>query len=284
MANWDKLESECYDYIVSKNYKDLKIEYFGKSDSTKADINIQQANNNDFFVEVKDSKSQCAQFVLFPDSQTCTFELSRQNKSSDSVYRQQIIDHMDQNYNNYKKVGSAGIPVDVDKTILYGWVNDFYKDKNVDFIMTKGKEFIIFPINKLPEYFDISAVYRKKPSGSGEPNPNTNIKEIEDGLKQEELPGTIVFQKIGNKNRCFLNTTQDLDKYRMVCPSYTYQFKDNRHSKKVDTNSPYVFEIRRLSNTCNPNVICELSAKKDTQNKEDLLSFENRFISGSDRQ
>ena len=46
------------------------IEPYGKSDSTKADIKIEPAAFDEFFVEVKAGDSQCCQFVLFPNEDT----------------------------------------------------------------------------------------------------------------------------------------------------------------------------------------------------------------------
>ena len=51
--------------------------------------------------------------------------------------------------------------------------------------------------------------------------------------------------------------------------------KDNSYSKKIAQKKENVFEIRRLSNTINPNVICQLTLKKTSQDMEDLMSFEN---------
>ena len=38
-----------------------------------------------------------------------------------------------------------------------------------------------------------------------------------------------------------------------------------------------VYEVRRLSNTNNPNVICQLALKNRHQNPDDLLLFEKEL-------
>ena len=63
-----------------------------------------------------------------------------------------------------------------------------------------------------------------------------------------------------------------------MCEKYTYQFKDNKYSKTLSTSKKYVFEVRRLSNTSNPNVICQLSLKKTVQDKENFQVFEDVMI------
>ena len=58
-----------------------------------------------------------------------------------------------------------------------------------------------------------------------------------------------------------------------MCDEYTYQFKDNKYSQTLPKSKNYVFEVRRLSNTSNPNIICQLSLKKTVQDKNDLKVF-----------
>lgn len=178
-------------------------------------------------------------------------------------------------YKNFCKVGRKGIPVQVDSTILYGLVNDFYTAKKVKFFMTEGKDIIIFPLEKLSDYFFIEAFYRRKTRGSSEPNEINNNTDIIHGLSEENISGSVEYINIGGKKRCFLHSNENLNKRRMICEEYTYQFKDNQYSKKISKNKANVFEVRRLSNTSNPNVICQLSLKRTLQDKNDLQAFEN---------
>lgn len=279
MAAWEELEDSCYNYLKDKYTKAISIEAFGKSDSTKADIKIKTIKNGTFYVEVKADSAQCCQFVLFPNIETESFDFSNGNKAPQTDNCNAIISHMEKSYKRYAKVGKAGIPVEIDKKTLYGLVSDFYTPKGVKFFITKVENYIIFPIDKFSNYFDITAFYRRKPSGSSEPNENNNTKEIKDSLIIEQLEGSIEYRDIGNKTRCFLHTSVNVHTKRMVCPEYTYQFKDNQYSKGVSKMDKYVFEVRRLSNTSNPNVICQLSLKNKTQDKADLIKFENNINS-----
>lgn len=273
--NWEILEDKCYKYLKKIYRQYVSIEPFGKSDSTKADIKIITANENEFFIEVKAGNSQCCQFVLFPNKETKRFDFSKRNKVPLSNNCKQIIAHMDKSYSTYRKVGKKGIRVDVDTSILYGLVEDFYSAKKVKFFMTEGTDLIIFPSDRFSEYFTIEAFYRKKPSGSSVPNEANNKPEILQGLSEENISGSLEFQYIGGETRCFIHSDSNLHKQKMICSNYTYQFKNNKYSKQIARHLAYVFEVRRLSNTSNPNVICQLSLKKETQDKIDLDAFKN---------
>lgn len=276
MANaWEELENRCYEYLKQLYGKYHLIEPYGKSDSIKADIKIESLKNEEFFIEVKASQSQCCQFVLFPNEETKKFDFSKANKVPLSKNCKRIIAYMNALYNKYHKVTKKGIPVNVDTSILYGLVQNFYSVKNVNFFMTEGTDFIIFPSDSFSDYFTIKAFYRRKPSGSSEPNELNNNSEILQGLNDDDISGIIEYRTIGNKIRCFFHSDNNLDKKKMICAHYTYQFKDNEYSKMVSKSKNYVFEIRRLSNTNNPNVICQLSLKTTVQNKNDLQIFEN---------
>ncbi len=271
---WKKFEKACFKYLSDKHSGEFSFKSHGQSDSTKADVEVISFGKSKFFIEIKEDISQCCQFVVFPNDETKKFEVSAGVKSPDTQNRRAIVKFMDERYKKFSKVGSSGISLDIDKDILYGWVNDFYTAKKVKFFITKGDEYIIFPISKFSYYFDISAVYRKKRSGSNEPNKDNNYEEIEAGIKENSISGDVEFAFVGNKNRCFFHTNSNIEKQRIVCSNYTYQFKTNGHSKKIKAKNDYVYEVRRLSNTNNPNVICQLSLKKKRQEPTDLLMFE----------
>lgn len=275
---WEDLENRCCEYLKQVYGNNNSIEAYGNADSTKADIQISNTVHDPFFVEVKSEKAQCCQFVLFPNTDTKQFDFSRDNKVPLSDNCKKIIAHMNRSFETYCKVGKRGIPVNIDPAILYGLVSDFYREKNVKFFMTEGSEFIIFPTERFSAYFDIEAVYRRKPSGSSEPIQATNTSEILQGMADEQITGELEYKLVQGKMRCFLHTVRQLHGHRIPCPNYTYQCKENRHSQQVAKKSDYIFEVRRLSKTSNPNVICQLSLKKTTQAAEDLKAFEQMQI------
>lgn len=89
-----------------------------------------------------------------------------------------------------------------------------------------------------------------------------NNSEILDGLANENITGTIQYINFGKKVRCFIHSNENLNKQKTICEDYTYQFKDNSCSKKVNKIFSNVYELRRLSNSNNPNVISQLNLKK----------------------
>lgn len=271
---WQQFEKDCFHYLKRNFPYVLKIEDFGKADSTKADIKITTICHGAYYVEIKEADSQCGQFVLFPQEDTRTFLFSSGNKSVITPNCAAIIAAMEKEYDKFAAVGTAGIPIPVSKEVLYGWVQDFYRAKDVKYFITKGETYIVFPLEKFQDYFDIAAFYRRKTSGSSEPNEKRNREEILQGLARDHIPGYLTFQTVEGKRRCFLHTSLSVDKRRIQCDKYTYQFKKNEYAQMISAGGELVYEVRRLSNTSNPNVICQLTLKTFRQDPDDLRRFE----------
>lgn len=288
MAKWIKLEKDCYRYINHEYSKFVKVTAYGELDSTKPDIHIIKKDGDDFFVEVKSPKAQCCQFVLFANNETKKFDLSTQNKGPDSSYKDKIISYMNNNFEEYKQVDTKdidtkSITVPIEKSVLYGWVNDFHISKKVKYFLTKkqkSKDYIIFPIDKFSNYFEISAVYRKKGSGSNEAC-QSNYLELLNGLKKLHIKGDLDFQFINNKLKCFFHSQDDsLCNTVIKCEKYNYTLINNEHSGKALklTSYPFIYEVRKLSTTCNPTFICEIKLKQRIkQDESDKNNFENEI-------
>lgn len=277
MANWEKFELECYEKLQKDYGKLVKILPHGKSDSTKPDIEVILPNGENFFIEVKSKNAQCCQFVLFPDDKTKTFLFSERNRITKTNACKTIIDHMQKNYSHYCKPTQGGIDINVTADTLYALVDEYYSAKLVKFFMTQdyNDNYIIFPAAKFKNYFNITSCYRKKKSGSSEPS-EIHIPEIEQALTDYSIKGSVGIT-MADKSRCFLTTDDDaLHKERLICTDYTYQLKTNENSKKlIDPHiSGYIYEVRKLSNTNNPNVICQLVLKDVCQDADDLNFFE----------
>ncbi len=270
---WEKFEEDCFGYLCKEFGENIEINAYGKSDSTKADVELTVTPDNSFFVEIKENKSQCCQFVVFPNEASKSFDVSADVKSPDTNNRRAIVEYMNDNYETFCAVNTTGISINIDSEVLYGWVNDFYKPKNVRFFMTKGNEYIITPIENFSELFNISAVYRIKKSGSANPNQRNNLTEIEEGFHREGLLGQLEFIKVGKKYKCFFHSKSNNNEKSIVCNEYTYLLKENKYSAKISKKENFVYEVRRLSNTANPNVICELSLKYRNQKPNDLAEF-----------
>lgn len=117
-------------------------------------------------MDVKYCPAQCGQFVLLPDSENNIFRYSNRNKSRINIYSQKILNYMNCHFKDFKEVGTKGkdISMENDSDIFANWIIQIYKDKGVKFFITNN--YTILPVERFQDYFDISAKYRTKRSGS----------------------------------------------------------------------------------------------------------------------
>ncbi|MGO4961399.1 hypothetical protein ACTQ5X_06610 [Jeotgalibaca porci] len=260
MNNWQILEEESYVYLKS-NYESSEINFIqcGASDSTQSDILVKKNNKNFFYIDVKSPESQSGQFVLFPNDLTQEFEYSKNNKTQLNIYSKKIIDFLNKNYGHYSTPGTRGENIHMNKTVFYDWIIDYYLSKNVKYIITKNNNFILFPIERLSHYFDVSAKLRRKKSGSGNPS-LANQEEIKTILTKNGYN----FQSYSRNKSFYISSKHDFHQFKVSGEKYSFLLKKS---------SENVFQVRRLSNTSNMNVIFSLSLISD-QSPKDLLKFE----------
>lgn len=190
------------------------------------------------------------------------FIYSKRNKFKLNIYSKKIIEYMSYNFDIYYNVGTKGRTIFLDKEIFYGWVIDYYKNKDVKFMLTKLDKFIIFPIEQFQEYFDIVAKYREKKSGSSVLT-QSNISDLELALRNE----SIQYIMEGTS----LISSENLEDRKMQGNKYTYLIKRDNDRYKV----------RKLSNTRNANVIFSIILKNTMQEKieqDNLKKFENDIM------
>ncbi|MFZ7242712.1 hypothetical protein ACLSZ5_06030, partial [Avibacterium avium] len=128
--------------------------------------------------------------------------------------------------------------------IFSNWIIHTYKKKNVRFFITNN--YTIFPIDCLKEHFEVTAKYRIKRSGS------TNVGKlyINDVMKYVIHNYKITNHRTEN-GKLFVISSQDLDKCKFKIFETEYMFSP-RGSE---------YEIRKLSNTNNANVIFSVTQK-----------------------
>lgn len=259
--DWKSFEKECLDYLVEKYGSIADFTASGGSDSTASDIIVWKNGEIITSIEAKSSDAQCGQFVLFPNTQTKNFDFQN-NKSSEEIAKK-IITHMNAHFELYKNPGTSGVDINVPIEVMYDWVKNYYREvKGSEFFITEYMgEKVIFPIEKLDTYLNISCKYRVKKSGSSHPS-NNNLKEIKEILSGNNLNYSELniiegktYVKIEGCGEDFL---------KLDGPNYRYQF----------TKIGDVYNVRRLSNTANANVIFSVSSMK-TQGAEDLREFED---------
>ena len=156
---------------------------------------------------------------------------------------------------------SSGEKLDIDTNIFAGWIIEHYKDKNVKYFISYDKDYVILPIRKFADYFDVIAKYRIKKSGSGHP-----AKKVYDQLKSiiSEMHPSATYSTDGKK--FFVSIEGTPKQERFVLGKYTYFF-----SKQPQKG---LYAITSLSNTYNMNVIFSIQLKKK-QDSSDLAEFES---------
>mgnify|MGYP006916066005 CR=1 FL=1 len=251
MPNWEKFEKECTEYL-NKEFNDFcKFIHIGRSDSTVPDILVKTYSGKTFYIEVKQSPAQCGQFVLLPDIKTQRFVYSSRNINENNKFAEQIISFMDTDFNSYKEAGTAGkeICFEGSENIFSNWIKLIYTKKNVEFFITN--KYNIIPVQDFNNFFNVSAKYRVKRSGSSAVPKNKREKVINFiynlNYNIEEI--------INNNKNIYIKSSQNIDKIRFIVDDYEYML-----SRRDD-----LYEIRQLSNTFNANVIFSIELMNDMQ-------------------
>ncbi len=259
MHKWKKFELECTDYL-NKTYGSF-FSHLGFSDSTISDIKYEK-NGNSFFIEAKMPSAQAGQFVLLPDLEKEKFIFSPANKSNIDENAKLIIEHMNNDFTNYKNAGTRGKSIELPQNIFYNWIINTYKAKDVEFLITKKENFIIFPIEKLQNYFEVTCTYRIKRSGSLKLPKSMHSNAIEHLKKLEKR-----FTVIENSQELMIESKEELDRFTFFIGNTKCMLA------RVGENT---YRFSKLSSTCNANVIFTINLFAE-QNSSDLEFFKSRL-------
>ena len=246
MNVWEKFEEDCTLFLIEQFGEYAKFTHQGKSNSTIPDIKVETKKNKKFYIEAKHSPAQCGQFVLLPNVETKKFEYSRLNSTDINEFSQIIINHMNNDFEKFKEAGTAGKTIEFEncRDIFNQWIIKTYKDKGVKFFITNN--YVVLPIEKFADYFNVSAKYRIKRSGSssvGSGNINKVIQYLTTKYPDVKLKSV--------KDKVFIYAEYNLHNERFTIGKNEYMI-----SKRADN-----YEIRKLSNTFNANVIFSIELK-----------------------
>lgn len=263
MKPGEQFELRCYEYL-KKFYKTKEADFHheGGMDSTKSDIAVIKNGRIDFYIEAKEALAQSGQFVLLPDEKREIFVFSPRNHSKPNEMTDIIVGYMNSNFQRFNHAGTAGQSLDIDKRVFADWIIGYYKDKNVKYVISCDRDYVIFPIGKFAQYFKISANYRIKKSGSGKPA-KKNVPAIKQMI--EEYYTTAKFSQ--EEKKLFVNISERIHKDKFVLGDYTYYLSKQNSGD---------YEVRRLSNTYNMNVIFSIELIKG-QDDSDLEEFESEL-------
>jgi len=163
MVKWKKTEKDCFEYLKEK-YQNVSFEYKGNSASTEPDVVVILDNGDRFNIEIKSSSAQCGQFVMLAEDDK--FVLSTKNRSLAEISKP-FLEYMNEHFDELKLPGTEGKSIDLDTNVLAEWIVKYYAAKGTKFFVTKYKrKIVIFPLDKIEEYFEIRCTYRVKKSGS----------------------------------------------------------------------------------------------------------------------
>lgn len=257
MAVWKRFEINCTKYLQNSFGALATFSHQGKGDSNVSDILVEKLDGSKFYIEAKLTPAQCGQFVLLPNLNTSTFDYSKNNKSKLNQYSQAIIDYMNTDFNSFREAGTKGKIISFPgcNEIFINWIINSYREKGVKFFITNGYK--IFPIEDFANYFTVSAEYRTKKSGSNNVG-FTRLKSVSNFISSNDYG---IKEIISDGDKLFITSTQNLDNHRFILDGFEYMF-----AIRGD-----VFEIRKLSNTKNANVIFSIDK---VENVEGMMSEE----------
>lgn len=248
MFLWESFELDCCKHLNEVFSHLAQFKRNGGSNAYTSDIKVTPVSGADcFYIEAKKLPAQAGQFVLKAVASDRLFEYSSKNHHSLNENSRKIISYMNSNFKEFESAGTAGREIDIkDGQKLYAsWIKDYYKSKNVKFIITS--DYILIPIDALEDFVNIKSVYRVKKSGSskvGVSNSGTVCRYLNNS-------GIAINSLVVRDGKVMVDSDVDLHNTR---------FKLNNQEYMISARE-LGFEVRRLSNTFNANVIFSLQRK-----------------------
>jgi hypothetical protein len=261
MADWQEFEKNATSFL-DKYFKDTNINFVnqGGSDSTTSDIKMYQQNNLIGTIEAKYIPSQSGQIVVLSDGSKFIFSNGSKNTINDNTNI--IIEHINNNYNYYKNVKTAGLPINVKEEVLFNWVKETYKNKNVSWIVSSNQynnlsknTVLLIPLEEINQYFNISAVLRRKKSGTAHLAVSSEtlfIEKLKDIVNEED------YELSCDGKKYLLKLKKELDS-KYISEEY---FLSN-------TNVENEFYVKKRSGTNNPNIVFSLNYKNGLDFKDE---------------
>ncbi len=260
MEPWEEFEIQCTDYLNDKFGHYAKFFHQGGSNSTVPDILVKTDSGKSFYIEAKNSPAQCGQFVLLPDLDSGTFIYSGKNVTRINRYAQIIMDYMNQDFDAFREAGTTGKDINMPdgSEIFARWIIQTYRDKGVKFFITNC--YTILPIEQFCDFFEVSAKYRTKRSGSS----NVGKSRLEPIIKYITSHDYAITDYHVEGDKLFVNSSHSLHESRFILHGTEYMFSLRGNE----------YELRKLSNTYNANVIFSVRQKSTHgMSDEAFISF-----------
>ena len=142
--------------------------------------------------------------------------------------------------------------------IFTDWIIQIYKEKGARLFITN--DFRIVDIDDFSKYFNVSAKYRIKRSGSSSVG-KSRLSAISTYIKDNYNISSV----IADDDKLFVTSSVNLHDERFIYGGYEYMISDRGSS----------YEVRKLSNTYNANVIFSIALKdnKAGLSNEEFIAF-----------
>lgn len=265
VMDFKEFEKSCAEFLRAK-YSETGCEFIlsGGSNSILPDIVVKNNGKVLCNIEVKEPSAQCSQFVAFVNEETRSFVYSHRNHpSKPSEPSLAILSAMSLNFDKHK-VPSAD-ELGLSKHLYYDRIVDYYSNyKKCEFFMTRESvdsgEFIIFPTVDFQYYFDATACYRPKKSGSHNPN-RRELAELPSMLLENNFPK---YELVNDGHYINVKFNIDAEERFILEGNCRLQFK------RIE---PRLYRVTGLSKTKNANVIFSIRLKSSIK-KSDWAAFE----------
>ena len=250
MSTWEDFEIDCTKYLNDTFGDYATFTHQGGENATISDILVETQSGRSFYIEAKHCPAQCGQFVLLPDLETCTFEYSRQNANNINRYAELIMSYMNQSFDEFRESGTTGkdIAMENSSQIFSDWIIQIYREKGADFIITNN--YTILPIERFLDYFEVTGKYRIKRSGSG----NVGKSRLEPVMDYILTNDYVINSSRVEGDKLFVSSHQSLHNHRFILRGIEYMFSLRGQE----------YELRKLSNTYNANVIFSIKKKNSS--------------------
>lgn len=272
IPDWERFEIECTNFLNS-NFNNLGFNFIrkGSTDSTETDITINKNGVELASIEVKMPNSQAGQIVVLIENDKFVF--SQASIAPNNIFTQSIINYINDNFEKYNDVSTSSIKIDLDEDILYSRIIEHYTNvKKSAFFITgdiKTGHKAIFRCDELKNYFSISAVLRRKRSGTSD---------LPKKYRDSHLPK--IAESLSNNSIYITNTNEKNNKFYV-----TFNEEIKETSSKYITcedfdiflapESGSTYRVKKRSNTNNPNIMFELSLKFTLNEDIGLETFSN---------
>lgn len=260
MKDWEEFEQNATEFLQRLS-PDFIFRNIGNKVSNAPDIEVLNLQNHKIFnIEAKYTPSQAGQIVVLDNNGV--FQYSTKSKNIEVQATSILIEHLNINYSTYVDVSQSAIPISIHEDILYSFIEEQYRIKNNEWIIASNRtssltstSVCLIPISEIRNNFFVSAVLRRKKSGTSEVP-----KFMRD--RAREIVSSIFhapkFEEDGKKIYFY----GDIGHHPLQLPENLYLSEKGMNK----------YEIRKRSNTNNANIMFSLELKPA------YLCMKDRFL------